>query len=91
MATNKAEVVNEVPAYVETRGIFESIRMMFSSVADVMIHTTGAIGHGAKAMDELALTGLDMAESNRRLMSIKVAGKEQVELARLQEQFPSLN
>lgn len=80
----------EKQIYEEPRGIFESIKIMFSSVADVLIHSAGAVGTGAKAMDSLAQTGLVMAESNQRIVSLKTAGKEREMLSMLEEKYPDL-
>lgn len=77
----------EVEQYEEPRGIFESIKLMFSSVADVAIHSAGALGTGAKAMNSLANAGLIMAESNEKLVTIKTKGKEAVEMSKLEEMY----
>ena len=71
----------------KSRGILESIRVLFSSVADIAIETAEAGSTTAKALNELASAGLVMSQANREIVEIRTSGKKAIMLRELAELY----
>lgn len=76
--------------YEEPRSIFQNLKLMVQGATDTVTHTAHATSTLAQTGDSLAKAGLIMAKSNERLVTIKVAGQEAMEMDRLKSQFPDL-
>lgn len=78
-------------AYAEERGLFTSIKLIFSSVSDAVVGLTGAVGKTTSMLSELAEAGEVMAKSNTRLVTLNTRGVEAMKTKQLRGRFPDLD